>query len=590
MLRFITSYPILLSSILVTSFLGSMQAHSSNQTIPSMHKAHKSHAQKRVNAKGTIIHAIPLEDTLVPENWINLDPKNDHSYGVSTYSAKEYLADTPLSKIVVAVIDSGVDVNHEDLVGKIWRNKKEIPNNNIDDDKNGYVDDIFGWNFIGHRKAQAKFKMISNKNQFKLIESDHKYQVHADSLAITRVLRELKKRESNNTLTPKLKEKLDQLQSIVDFELDYAVSSLKRMNSDIQAFTQSSSILKQAGLSQINYTSVSRFLSFKKEEMQAQKKLLSYLDRDIDLEYLKLQRNEYAKTIKYTYNTTQEHRLRLVGDNPNNLNEIGYGNNNVIGPGADHGTHIAGIIAANKNNIGIDGVSDNALIMPIRVVPDGDERDKDVAAAIYYAVNNGAKIINLSFGKTYSLHPKHVQKAIKFAEMNNVLIVHAAGNENLNNDKVRAYPSPYINGSRVANWLEIAASSIDRNNSFAADFSNYGQATVDFFAPGVDIKSTIPNNLYTYMSGTSMAAPVVSAIAATLLGYNPSMSISELKTTIISSLNRFDRLYVLKPGLGNIDFSRLSIHGGTPNLRAALELLSETPLNLAYLVLKPKKL
>jgi subtilisin family serine protease len=534
------------------------------------------------NTKGTLKRSIPLENQTVPHNWMNLDPKQNSIQGVSSYKASKIISNSN-PRIIVAVIDSGVDVNHEDLDGQIWINKNEIPNNNIDDDKNGYIDDIYGWNFIGHANGNAYFEEHSgSQNKYKLVEGPVELQVDADSLSVTREYIRLNKKRSEDSISSQETALLKKLKNEIEFEFTYANNSFQRLQKDETAFTVASKILRAAGLKDTDLATVSRFLSLKPEAMAAKKVLLSYLEKNVDLDYIISEKRYYSREINFHYNTKTDPRQKFVGDDYMNLNEIGYGNNNVIGPGSEHGTHVAGIIAAKKNDLGIDGVAQGVLIMPLRAIPDGDERDKDVAAAIYYAVNNGAQVINMSFGKSYSPNKLHVQKAIQYAEINNVLIVHAAGNENINNDKVITYPYPFINGVRVLNWLEIGASGPDKNNSLAADFSNFGQNTVDFFAPGVDIKSTIPGNDYEYMSGTSMAAPVTAGVVAMILGEFPNLSVVEARAAIINNLNKIDRLYVLKPGLGNVSFSTLSKFSGIPNLYQTLMSLFNRKTLLAF--------
>jgi subtilisin family serine protease len=515
---------------------------------------------------------------------MNLDPSINRIQGVSTYEANNLLSNSnQSSKVIVAVIDSGVDVNHKDLDGKIWVNKREIPNNNIDDDNNGYVDDIFGWNFIGRSDGNAFFEKNSRVlNNYKLIQGPKELQVDADSLSVTREYMRLNKKRMNRNISAKEKQLLKKLKSEIEFEFTFANNSFQRLQKDEAMFEEAIKVLRSAGVKSFDVETISRFLSLKPEAMAAKKSLLSFLDKGIDLEYIQNEKNYYYKSVEFHYNTNVDHREKFVGDHLENLNEIGYGNNNVIGPGSEHGTHVAGIIAATRNDFGVDGIAKNVSIMPLRAIPDGDERDKDVAAAIYYAVNNGAHIINMSFGKSYSPHKVHVQNAIQYAQTNNVLIVHAAGNENKNNDKELTYPSPFINGIRALNWLEIGASGPDRDNSLAADFSNFGKNTVDFFAPGVDIKSTIPGDEYEYMSGTSMAAPVTAGVVAMILSEHPNLSIIEVKAAITNNLNNVNRLYVLKPGLGNVAFSSLSKFNGTPNLVKALRSLLNAKTLLAF--------
>jgi len=285
----------------------------------------------------------------------------------------------------------------------------------------------------------------------------------------------------------------------------------------------------------------------------------------------------YQIQAEFQFNVDYDPRT-IIGDNPNLLQETGYGNNDVIGVGTDnfHGTHVAGIIAAKRGNeLGIDGVADDVRIMALRAVPNGDEHDKDIANAIRYAVDNGAKIINMSFGKGYSPHKNFVDEAVKYAEEKDVLLIHAAGNSSFDIDVKNNYPTKQFTKKGVAsNWLEIGASGWGEDDNLAADFSNFGRNSVDLFAPGVQIFSTAPGNEYLSAQGTSMASPVTAGVAAILLSYYPHLSAADLKNIIMQSSRKFAGLKVVKPGTKDelVDFSDLSISGGVVNAFEAVKL------------------
>jgi len=285
----------------------------------------------------------------------------------------------------------------------------------------------------------------------------------------------------------------------------------------------------------------------------------------------------YRVIVEYGYNENFDSR-KIVGDNYNNVYEKGYGNNDVTGPDALHGTHVAGIIAANrKNNLGIAGIADNVKIMSVRTVPNGDERDKDVANAIIYAVDNGASVINMSFGKSFSPQKEAVDKAVKYAEKKGVLLVHAAGNDGEDIDKENNFPTrKYLDGKEAKNWIEIGASSYGADDDFVASFSNYGKKGVDVFAPGVEIYSTVPDNHYLIEQGTSMAAPMVTGIAAMLMSYFPELSAEEVKDIIKKSTRKFDGLKVVEPGTKKkVELSDLSNTGGLVNAYEAVRMAQE---------------
>jgi hypothetical protein len=282
--------------------------------------------------------------------------------------------------------------------------------------------------------------------------------------------------------------------------------------------------------------------------------------------------------VNYQYNVDYNPR-EIVGDNYNDSREFGYGNNNVAGPDASHGSHVAGIIGASRGNgIGLDGVADNVKIMAIRVVPDGDERDKDVANGIRYAVDNGANIINMSFGKGYKWDKDVVNEAILYAQDHNVLLVHAAGNSSQDNDVTPNYPNDSLGGDVVANnWIEVGASQPLKKH-LATDFSNYGQNNVDVFAPGQSIYSTIPNNGYAYFNGTSMASPVCAGVCALVWSRNPSLTAKDVKMIMEASVVLVPGKVVL-PGTKKtkVAFPTLSRTGGLINAERAL-MMATLPL------------
>jgi cell wall-associated protease len=300
------------------------------------------------------------------------------------------------------------------------------------------------------------------------------------------------------------------------------------------------------------------------------KRILLYLGQlGVDEDRLKEGLKQLETKLNYQLNLAFDPRS-TVGDDPANLTEKGYGNPDVRGPDADHGTHVAGIIGANRNNnLGIMGVADNVILMPVRVVPDGDERDKDVANGIRYAVDNGAKIINMSFGKSFSPNREIVDQAIRYAASKGVLLVHAAGNDGENLDKEDNFPTNKF--AKVNTWIEVGASTAEEN--LAASFSNYGKQSVDLFAPGRAIYATVPDNKYANHDGTSMAAPVVSGVAALVWSYYPQLSAEQVKEVLLKSAVRYTDLKVGLPGgEEKIAFGELSKTGAIVNAYEAVKL------------------
>ncbi len=501
------------------------------------------------------------EEAKPAENWFLLDAKKDKLIGTSTELAyKTILKKKKSETVIVAVIDSGVDIDHEDLKDNIWVNTDEIPENGIDDDQNGYVDDVNGWNFLGGPNGNVqyenyelarlykKLKPIYGENLPEGRQDDPQYDLWIevrDSLES-----EIKKLISNYQY-------YESLQGAFEWYTEYLQGELATDSLTIEAINKintSDTVLLDA---QQFMQQVHQYFGSVNEGF---KEILDYFDKEVK-----------------RYDMRADYRS-IVGDNPDDVYERNYGNNDVTGPDAQHGTHVAGIIAAVRNNkIGIDGMADNVKIMPIRAVPDGDEYDKDVANAIYYAVDNGAQIINMSFGKFYSPNKEVVDKAVKYAEEKGVLLVHGAGNENLDIDQYVHYPSRiFTDGTRASNWIEVGAIAHLNDENFVADFSNYGPKELDVFAPGVAIYSTVPDNKYEWLDGTSMAAPVVSGLAALLKSYFTSLSAQQIKDIIAKSVVVYP-IEVVLPGTEDekIAFNNLSNTGGVVNTLKAVKLAEE---------------
>lgn len=456
------------------------------------------------------IDKLPLKTTKLADKdlkrWSHLDLAKDTVPGMSVDKAyKEILSTRKANKVIVAVVDSGIDIEHEDLKSVVWKNPKEIAGNNKDDDNNGYIDDIHGWNFLGDSdNEQLEMTRIVKKGndgseQFKNASADL----------------ENKKAE----LVPQ-KQQVDMIltadKAVRDYlkKTNFTLEDVKGMNTTDPALLQYKAMFTQI----LSATPKAEF--------------------DSQIEEFK---NYVYDQLNYNLNTEFNGR-KLVGDNPNDMNDKKYGNNNVIGPkkeSAKHGTHVAGIIAQVRNNkLGGDGVASNVVnIMALRAVPNGDEYDKDIALAIRYAVDNGAKVINGSFGKSYSPNRQWVYDAIKYAASKDVLFVHAAGNDAKDIDVAPNFPND-AEGTQpefANNVLTIGALNFEYGSGLMADFSNYGKINVDIFAPGVQIYATTPKNSYEYLAGTSMASPNVAGVAALLRAYYPSLTAAQVKSIILDS-------------------------------------------------------
>jgi cell wall-associated protease len=522
--------------------------------------------------------------TKAPENWFNLDPKENNVNGVSTEKVYSDILKGKVGRtVVVAVIDGGVDPEHEDLKDIMWRNPREIANNGKDDDNNGYVDDIHGWNFLGGKDGRS---------------------VHHETLEATRKYAKLKPKWDKVTDGSKLskadKAEYDEYQKVkkdVEENLQEAQEQLAQyigaktmyMNSlEAVAAALGDKPITKANLEAIKTGSANTSL------INGKNFLLKRIAKGEDVSSMKVVRQDveeglqeaidYFETkVKYQYNPDYNSRADIVKDNYEDSYQRDYGNNDVKGPDAFHGTHVAGIIGAiRNNNKGIKGVADNVRIMGVRCVPDGDERDKDVANAIIYAVDNGASVINMSFGKSYSWDKKAVDKAVKYAMSKDVLLVHAAGNDSKDNDgahnnfpTARFEKAGWFSPKKAKNWIEVGALSWKKDEDAVATFSNFGQKNVDVFAPGVDIYSTAPDGAYKNASGTSMASPVTAGVAAMIRSYYPELTAEQVKECLEKSTVA-QNYKVKKPGTDEkVPFSTLSRTGGVINAYEAVKMASQ---------------
>lgn len=454
-------------------------------------------------------------------HWQHASPEDMVSWGVSSSKAHKELFKSPTKKtIVVAVIDGGVDTTHPDLKANMWTNQDEIPGNGQDDDRNGYIDDYWGWNFIGgpsgdigpeNTEAVRIYKKWSNqfsKKTRKQVSKEDRASFDTYKAAEMKVLSELLQASMNIADYESTKKHLDKIVSLMGDE-EFSVDELRSIKDDDESFMLTVEAVAGAIENEVTFKTIYEGI------------MEGY--------------NYYYVAVNHHYNTDFDAR-HIVGDNPEDFTNKTYGNSNVMGPDASHGTHVAGIIGAVRNNdLGMDGIASDVRIMAIRAVPDGDERDKDVANAIRYAVDNGAHIINMSFGKSFSPNKQYVEDAIAYAASKNVLMVHAAGNDGANVDVENNFPNAksFADKTNSFPWIEVGAIS---STGQIADFSNYGAKTVDILAPGVSIYSTLPQASYDFENGTSMAAPVVSGVAALIWSHHPELTASDLKNVLMKSV------------------------------------------------------
>ena len=497
-------------------------------------------------------------------NWINKDLKTDQVFGVSTDKAYEFLKPKKSKTVIVAVLDSGIDIEHEDLKDNIWVNEDEIPGNGIDDDGNGYIDDVHGWNFLGNAKGE---------------------NIVHETLELTRLYRKYSAIYKDKKPAEIPADKKDEYNYYLKIKNEFETESQEIMQEylGIQNFLKNYRLIDQLLVNHLkkeDYTleDLEKITDKTTPIPEAKEFMIAAMENGLTPELFEETYNYLEGRVKYHLNPDYDPRAEILGDNPEKNDNPYYGNNDVEGPDAEHGTHVAGIIAAVRgNNLGLNGVANDVKIMPIRTVPDGDEYDKDVANAIRYAVDNGAQIINMSFGKAYSPQKHFVDEAILYAQNKGVLLVNGAGNDAEDLDRVMSYPTNVINGSRYPKgWMTVGASTMYNDAALVGDFSNFGRRSVDIFAPGVDIYSTVPDDKYKALSGTSMASPVVAGVAALIMSYYPQLTADEVKEAILESATNRKRLKVyipdeMNPQSKKIRFKKLSSTGGVINVYEAVQ-------------------
>ncbi len=502
-----------------------------------------------------------------PTNWFNLDFTESGIRGVSTERAyRDILAKKVSKTIIVAIIDSGVDVEHEDLKGKIWVNPKEYPNNGIDDDHNGFIDDINGWDFLGAKDGtDIARETMEVTREYSKLKNTYQYVNEVQNLS-PKMKYEY---DLYHKYKAKYEAKVKELQEQGPF-----VIKLYEKYLDAKQLVATHLKIKSDNLTDDDWNKITTRDS---EELKKAKRIFDLLNQiGQDESKLKEAYEYYDAQFKFGVNLAYNPRT-IIGDDVENVNDHDYGNNEVKGPDARHGTHVAGIIAANRDNtIGVSGICGNVKLMILRTIPEGDERDKDVANAIRYAADNGAMVVNMSFGKSVSPQKLAVDAAVKYAQSKGVLFVHAAGNENENIDVNDNFPTKkYADGKVAENWIEVGATSWMSPPNTVAEFSNYGRI-VDVFAPGVDLKSTVVGSKYEDLSGTSMSAPVVTGIAALLMSYFPDLDARQIKKIILDSSTKLPTLKVTQPGSGElVDFAKLSYTGGIANAYEAVRMAEE---------------
>jgi len=493
----------------------------------------------------------------------SVDPKvlnwyNGAGTGMNTEKAYKALKKRKTTTVIVAVIDSGIDIEHKDLQGQIWVNSDEIPNNGIDDDKNGYIDDIHGWNFLGGADGRNQdFARLEKTRILAALSPKYDGKKEADIAAADKAeyaLYKKVKEEVTGELT-NMTGALEQYEQLKEF----VPMAQKQLEDKFgKGFTQ-----KQ----------LEEWKPATAEEGQLKQLGMFIASGELTPEAIEEGLAQIGAMVNYQLVTTYNDR-EFIGDDPDNFNDVQYGNNDVEGPDALHGTHVGGIIGAlRKNGLGGDGVATDVKLMSVRAVPNGDEQDKDVALAIRYAVDNGASVINMSFGKGYSMHQKEVYDALAYADSKGVLLVHAAGNDHSDVDVTENYPTNHYSFQTKLNQHMLTIGSSTRDiKKLASDFSNYGDERVDVFAPGSEIYNTVPQSSYQKLQGTSMAAPMVAGVAAMLKSYFPNMTMLEIKNVILETSKKYPKNKFPMPGEETqVMLKDLSITGGVVDVSAAVK-------------------
>lgn len=501
----------------------------------------------------------------VPNGWHLTSKETTGFYGIGLDKAYEFLKGRKSKQIIVGVIDSGVDTTHEDLKAVLWHNPKEIPGNGIDDDKNGYVDDVYGWNFIGGKDGRNV-----KEDSYEAARVYHQYKSKFENVTDPSALS--KEDQDNYKMWSKAKQDVmgganPAMATLYEniFRDLVVGDSLVRIDlkkdeyncKDMEDYKPSSVDARKVK------TMMTTFCSQNKSESITNTEIIGYFRGEIS----KMQAADQAP---------RDYRGEIVKDNYYDFNDRYYGNSDVMASTPMHGTHVAGIIGASRTNgKGIEGIADNVKIMMVRAVPDGDEHDKDIALAIRYAVDNGAKVINMSFGKGVSPEKKWVDEAVQYAQSKGVLLVHAAGNDAADIDTAWNFPSATFksNGKKATNWITVGASGDPKIDGLVANFSNYGKTEVDVFAPGRKIYSTLPGgDSYGNLDGTSMASPVVAGVAALIFEYFPTLTPEQVKSIIEKSVTK-PTIKAKNPGTDeDTDLSEISKTGGIINAYEAVKL------------------
>ena len=515
---------------------------------------------------GAFAQQAPKADA--PKNWHTLDLKTDGYYGVSLNQAYKLVQGKKSKTVVMATIDSGIDTAQTDLKGILWVNAKEIPGNGKDDDKNGYIDDIHGWNFLGGPGGKCDYTETTEEvREYNRLKPKYGTLTSAPANDAKGYAYWLKVKATHDETVQKADAELKQYSPMMN-ALMVTSGYLKR-----EMKLDAAGTFKKADVEKLTTVANDTIAQSKGIWMQ----IFEQQGGDENNGKIIKELSDYMAKLNNDLNPDLTTRKTIVGDDPDVQDGKPYGSGLIKFPDASHGTGVAGLMAAARGNgYGIDGVADNARIIAIKAVPNGDEYDKDIANAIRYAVDNGAKVINMSFGKKLSPHKDWVDAAFKYAAAKDVLLVQASGNDNQDVDAKPQFPNDTFEDGSVTdmpNVICVGASGANKDETLAATFSNYGKKNVDIFAPGAKVTSVDMDAEFNTADGTSFASPIVAGIAGLILEYYPTLSAKQLKQVILQSATPLTGTMVLKPGTQEkVDFTTLSKTGGIANAYRALQI------------------
>ena len=503
-----------------------------------------------------------------PKDWHTMDLATDGFFGISLKQAYLFVKGKKSKTVLVATIDSGIDTAQKDLQGILWVNPKEIPGNGIDDDGDGYVDDVHGWDFLGGKNGKCDYTETTEEvREYAKLKGKYESLTAAPAgdekgynyWLVVKATHDSTVAKSSNELT-ELKPEMN----VLMITNGYIKNALKLGADGTFDINDLNKI--QSGNDTVNRSKYVWNLVLTQEG-----------GGSTNVKVLK-DMSEYIEKISNDVNPDLNSRKEIVGDDPDVMDGKPYGNNILKYPDASHGTGVAGLIGAKRDNgYGINGVADNVRIMSIKAVPNGDEYDKDIANAIRFAVDHGAKVVNMSFGKKISPHKQWVDDAIKYAASKDVLLVQASGNDNQNVDIKPEFPNDnFLDGTTSDNLISVDASAWKQDTVLAASFTNYGIKNTDVFAPGVKVTSIDEDAEFNTADGTSFASPITAGIAALILEYYPKLTAAQVKEAILASATPLKGVMVYKPGTHDlVDFTTLSKSGGVVNAYKALEYASK---------------